>query len=336
MALGRSEATLGVFASPYQDPNMLADSARDFQTVSQGFLGWEYGYYPASPFTPSTFTPFPRIRDQFWDISDSYWTSIGRTLMHGNGTTGAKTPVVHHAVRRWTSDYEGQTYIAIRLDRLDYRGNGALLKLLAQNGSLVAERFIGSNDDNGEELYVPLTLKLGQSLDFAVDPVNGDDAYDSTDVRIEIYKGKRVNGSLSLGGRNALPAGTQVLIQVVQPGFSETLTKVAVDAQGEFAFNCNAPSGPTTFYFKASTGLRKAIVLQLGRKPVTELEVQLLNGDCNGDNYIGTDDYLILNDAFDTSLGDAGFDSRADLNGDGYVGTDDYLILNENFDLSGD
>lgn len=62
----------------------------------------------------------------------------------------------------------------------------------------------------------------------------------------------------------------------------------------------------------------------------------LLNGDCNGDNYIGTDDYLILNAAFDTSVGDAGFDPRADLNGDGYVGTDDYLILNENFDKSGD
>lgn len=68
----------------------------------------------------------------------------------------------------------------------------------------------------------------------------------------------------------------------------------------------------------------------------TNIAVSVVNGDCNSNNYIGTDDYLILNAAFDTIVGDAGFDPRADLNGDGYVGTDDYLILNESFDLSGD
>ena len=62
----------------------------------------------------------------------------------------------------------------------------------------------------------------------------------------------------------------------------------------------------------------------------------LINGDCDKDNYIGTDDYVILNKSFDKSKGDAGYDARADLNEDNYVGTDDYLILNRNFDTQGD
>ena len=70
--------------------------------------------------------------------------------------------------------------------------------------------------------------------------------------------------------------------------------------------------------------------------PVSGLNVSLINGDCDGDNTIGTDDYLLLNGAFDTVPGDALFDARADLNGDESVGTDDYLILNAVFDTSGD
>ncbi len=66
------------------------------------------------------------------------------------------------------------------------------------------------------------------------------------------------------------------------------------------------------------------------------LDFNVINGDVDGSNYIGTDDYLVLNSSFDTSKGDAGFVVNADLDGDGYIGTDDYLILNANFDTSGD
>lgn len=67
-----------------------------------------------------------------------------------------------------------------------------------------------------------------------------------------------------------------------------------------------------------------------------EVSASLLNGDCDGDNYIGTNDYLIVSNSFDKGLGEAGYDPRADLNNDGTVNTDDYLILNENFDTYGD
>ena len=76
--------------------------------------------------------------------------------------------------------------------------------------------------------------------------------------------------------------------------------------------------------------------LVIGFGQGSAFQATLINGDCSGDNYIGTDDYLILNGAYDLFKGDGGFDLRADLDGDGYIGTDDYLVLNKNFDLHGD
>lgn len=63
--------------------------------------------------------------------------------------------------------------------------------------------------------------------------------------------------------------------------------------------------------------------------------ITLLGGDCNGDNTVSTDDYLIINNSFDRSNGDAGYNAQADLDGNLYVGTDDYLILSNNFDVDG-
>lgn len=62
----------------------------------------------------------------------------------------------------------------------------------------------------------------------------------------------------------------------------------------------------------------------------------LLSGDCNTNNYINTDDYLIFSLAFDTGLGDPGYDAAADANGDNFINTDDYLAISQNFDTGGD
>lgn len=68
--------------------------------------------------------------------------------------------------------------------------------------------------------------------------------------------------------------------------------------------------------------------------------VSLLNGDCDANNVITSDDYLILSDAFDSSFENGGavgpWDPRADLDGSLAISTDDYLILSSNFDLSGE
>lgn len=93
-------------------------------------------------------------------------------------------------------------------------------------------------------------------------------------------------------------------------------------------------SGTAEYRVKGETCLSDVIVANLDADP-NALNLTLLNGDCDGNNYVSTDDYLILNTAFDEHSGDPKFDVRADLNRDGYIGTDDYLLINKNFDLSG-
>ncbi len=106
---------------------------------------------------------------------------------------------------------------------------------------------------------------------------------------------------------------------------------------GSYSFSTGA-QGSYRILARIPGSLWKALPgsVSLGAATLEHVDFVLRLGDCDGDNYVGSNDYLILNAAFDTSVADAGFDARADLNGDGYVGTDDYLILNENFDNSGD
>lgn len=87
---------------------------------------------------------------------------------------------------------------------------------------------------------------------------------------------------------------------------------------------------------KIDQWLKKTVRVDLAAHDATNVNFRLKNGDCNRDNYVGTDDYLIVNAAFDKAMGQPGFDPRADLDGDGFIGTNDYLIVSANFDLYGD
>lgn len=88
--------------------------------------------------------------------------------------------------------------------------------------------------------------------------------------------------------------------------------------------------------FKCGSGLAKSSLDIDCSAGTAVLDLNLLNGDVNGDNIVSTDDYLLLSHAFDSTPVDDNWLAAADLTGDGYVGTDDYLILNDNFDLVGD
>lgn len=104
--------------------------------------------------------------------------------------------------------------------------------------------------------------------------------------------------------------------------------------------NFSVGGPPTTGEYRVGLKIRQAL-----RKRVncdTRITNQNLGnivvdgGDCDGNNLVNTDDYLILNAAFDSGVGDPTYVKDADLNGDNYVGTDDYLILNDSFDTTGD
>lgn len=119
-------------------------------------------------------------------------------------------------------------------------------------------------------------------------------------------------------------------------------TTVVVTATGTGAgdYSVVTPVGNYMVKFDYSHWLTKGIIVDTTAGPVTDAAVDFTNGDCDGNNIINTDDYLILSEHFDTVYDpfdlNNGFDPRADLNEDDIINTDDYLILSNNFDTSGD
>lgn len=127
-------------------------------------------------------------------------------------------------------------------------------------------------------------------------------------------------------------------IQFLNPATGQVAHSISgiEDSFGDYRANVEAPRGIFDIRIKCGTGLSK-IIKGVDFAAGTEvLEVQLTNGDIDGDNYVGTDDYLLLSAAFDSKPNDADWLAAADLDGDDYVGTNDYLILSHAFDTYGD
>ena len=151
--------------------------------------------------------------------------------------------------------------------------------------------------------------------------------------------GRTISGQVDLTGLAANSGLRTVTFRFYTPG-TDTLiyTSTGTVNIASDAFTAFAPPVPGTYdlFVKGSTFLAKKTQVNTTSGNVNNVSVILTNGDCDGDNVITTDDYLILSNSFDKSAEDAGFDARADLDQDTVVSTDDYLILNTNFDLSGD
>ena len=147
---------------------------------------------------------------------------------------------------------------------------------------------------------------------------------------------KQISGKMDLGGFNGNYVAQEVTFEVFKNGNLAETTKVTMEANGDYTFNTNQ-TGVVDVFAKASHWLRKKTAgVSLGVSGASNVNISLINGDIDGDNYVGTDDYLILNAAFDSSFPEPEFKFAADLNGDYTIGSDDYLILNQAFDTQGD
>lgn len=172
-----------------------------------------------------------------------------------------------------------------------------------------------------------VTIEMGG--DTEVEETNG-----GIDASIQVQGFKRPLDSLV--GDFAKP----FTVEVHLPGSPDPIFSEAVlpDALGDFHADFQE-QGFFDVYVKGAISLRGVIrnaPLNIPSLPILNLPFTLRNGDCDNNNFVNTDDYLILNDAFDTIRHGEGFDPRADLDGNDLIGTDDYLLLSENFDLSGE
>ena len=66
------------------------------------------------------------------------------------------------------------------------------------------------------------------------------------------------------------------------------------------------------------------------------LNVTLLGGDADGDNYVNASDFLILRKAYGSKLGDPNYDARADFDEDGQINATDFLLMRKNYGTQGD
>ena len=147
-----------------------------------------------------------------------------------------------------------------------------------------------------------------------------------------------ISGEISMPGTPSNGNGMGLQVMLCDPGTTDPVETInsSIGNSGTFALTSAAPDGNYDLVIRGATTLQARIKdVNIVFGSVSGLSVNLINGDCNGDNFIGTDDYLIVNNSFDKSTGETGFDARADLDQDGYVGTNDYLILNANFDTAG-
>ncbi len=91
--------------------------------------------------------------------------------------------------------------------------------------------------------------------------------------------------------------------------------------------------------YLANSGSVTLSAVQAGiapQSPLVSAEMGLmLVGDCNNDNSISVADFNILKGSFGKSVGDPGYDDRAEFTGDNAVSISDFSLLRGNFAMSG-
>lgn len=112
--------------------------------------------------------------------------------------------------------------------------------------------------------------------------------------------------------------------------------------QGTLRLNVNgtyslisALRGNFDLAFKGPTWLREVKTINVTSGQLNGVDFVLINGDVNGDNEVNLSDYDIYSPAYDTIVGDANWDQRADLDGDGAVTLLDYDLFSAGFDMMG-
>lgn len=149
--------------------------------------------------------------------------------------------------------------------------------------------------------------------------------------------GTKVEGKITL--QDFLSAGRTVDFELRPAGGGEpeNLLEVPVDANGNFRFG-SMRVGSFRLSVKSSTFLRRTLPTDfvLNGSGLSNVNISLVNGDCDGDNEVTIFDYILLSQSFGLSPTDSAWLAEADLDGDQLVTIFDYVILSNSFGLRGD
>jgi hypothetical protein len=167
--------------------SVIASSVADYSST-QGSNNWFYGYYP-EPYATTNFVELTRVDGEIWkpDSGLRVWTSVSRMEQHPNGTytSYGRTKVEHWSVRRWRSPVTQKVSVSVFIrDMCAENGNGVVVRVF-----LDGEEKGNFPIENGRERWEALSLdvRAGSLLDFVVDPHEGNDLCDRTELTAVIY-----------------------------------------------------------------------------------------------------------------------------------------------------
>lgn len=187
---------------------------------------------------------------------------------------------------------------------------------------------------------VPLgTRKLEISVDFSkFEGSTSDGCVDDLGVSF-VDNTSQVRGQLMVAGYKGNISGLDVSADFYNSITHELVGTSRMSQNSSGNYVVESPLGPGIYDIAVRT--KGSLVTRINAVGISynagiTLPIALTLGDVDEDNYVGTDDYLILNDSFGLASVDPEYDARADLDGDAQVSTDDYLLINSSFDSYGE
>ncbi|MCA9198829.1 MAG: lamin tail domain-containing protein, partial [Planctomycetales bacterium] len=164
------------------DGTVIANSTTEFNSF-QTLNNWRYGFWEASSDEDgvysvddfdafswtglSTVSPFNHWDGTKWDLAVA--PNLPNTEMRSDGarTSGTNSSdVVHHPIRRWTSEVTGSILVSGTLNDLDSAGDGVIARILL-NGNEVYSQAINGNMVSYSRI---MAVQQDDIIDFVIDP----------------------------------------------------------------------------------------------------------------------------------------------------------------------
>jgi hypothetical protein len=154
---------------------------------------------------------------------------------------------------------------------------------------------------------------------------------------LEVASGGTISGQVLLQGR--ADHSELITFELRNPGETAPIAtyQTTTGTDGTYTLN-NIEPGTYDLTAKAPNYLRakQTNITATSGEVTPNINFNLLGGDANNDNSVGTGDMLILRNAWLSSEEDPNWDERADFNGDGSIGTGDMVIMRDNWLKSGE
>jgi hypothetical protein len=260
--------------------------------------------------------------------------STGFDLWAGDFSTDESVPVVPRfeiessdangfALRHWGYDTETSIdSIVVRVGTTpgadDVMANTALLvgePLVQFDGlSLNGTYYVTGTYSNGAELTTVVDAQFSVGSDAAM-----------------------LNGTLDLDGYAADPTGLEMTLELYTEGTStlvETL-QAPLDGNAEFSVEVSE-AGNYDVVISGDHWLRRRVASLTIDASGAQFAADMVNGDADGNNRVGSGDYLALVNAWGSTPGDSTWDASVDFDGNDRIGSGDFLILVSNYGQIGD